>query len=69
MDISESIYEGVVTPSYNKNLLGQNPTVLDSVGIIEDNPPCQTLTPQDMRALVGAINNMHIALRAHPKNV
>ena len=32
IEISESIYEGVVTPSY-KILLGQKPNVLDSVGI------------------------------------
>ena len=31
MDIVESIYEGVVSLSYEK-LLGHNPTVLDSVG-------------------------------------
>ena len=32
MEIAESIYEGVVTPSYKK-LIGQKPIVLDSVGI------------------------------------
>ena len=44
MEISESIYEGVVTPSYKK-LLGYKPTVLDSVIIIEEKPPRQTPTP------------------------
>ena len=38
MEISEIIYEGVVTTSYKK-LLGQNPTVLDSVGIKKEMPP------------------------------
>ena len=33
IEISESIYEGVVTPSYKK-LLGKKPNILDSVGII-----------------------------------
>ena len=42
MEISESTYNGVVTPSYKK-LLGQNPTVLESVGIGEDNPPRQSV--------------------------
>ena len=32
MEIAESFYEVVVTPSYEK-LLGQKPTVLDSVGV------------------------------------
>ena len=32
MKIAEIIYEGVVTPSYLKTL-GQNPTVLNSLGI------------------------------------
>ena len=34
MEIAESIYEGVVTPSYKK-LLRNNPTVLYSIGIKE----------------------------------
>ena len=57
MEISESIYEGVVTPSYKK-LLRQNPTVLNSVGIIEEDLSCQTLTLQLMGALVSAVNYM-----------
>ena len=57
MEISESIYEGVVTHSYKK-LLGQKPTVLDSVGIRKEKPPLQKLTPQMMRAMASAINNM-----------
>ena len=32
MEIAESIYEGVVTPSCKK-IIGKNPTVLESVGI------------------------------------
>ena len=31
MEITESIYEGVVTPSYKK-LLGQKTTILESLG-------------------------------------
>ena len=56
-EIAESIFEGVVTPSYKK-LLGEKPIVMDSVGIIKENPPCQPLTPQSMRALESAINDM-----------
>ena len=44
MEISKSIYKGVVAPFYKK-LLGQKQTVMDPVGIIEENPPHQTLTP------------------------
>ena len=43
MYISESIYEGAVEPLY-KNPLGQIPTVMATVGKIEDNPPCHTIT-------------------------
>ena len=57
METAEDIHEGVVTP-YLKKLPGQNPTVLDSVGIREENIPCQTLTPQRMRALASSINNI-----------
>ena len=57
MEISESIYEGVVTPSY-KNLLGQKITVLDSVGRREEKTPCQILAPRRMRSLASAINYM-----------
>ena len=44
MEISESIYEGVVTPSYKK-LLGYKPTVLYSVGKIEEKPPRKIFNP------------------------
>ena len=57
MEIAESIYEDVVTPYYKK-LLGNNPPVLDSLGIIEEKPPCQTLTPRSMKVLTSTINNM-----------
>ena len=57
MEIAESIYESVVTPSYKK-LLGQNPTILDSVGEREENPPRQILTPRQMGALERAKNDM-----------
>ena len=64
MEITESIYEGVITPSYKK-LLSKKPTIMDSLGIKEDNTPCQTLTPRGMRALAININYMWIAQRAH----
>ena len=57
MEISESIYEGMVSPSYKK-ILGQTPNVLDSVGIREEKTPRQTLTPRSMRALESAVNDM-----------
>ena len=57
MEISERIYEGVVPPSYKK-ILGKKPTILDSVGIIEDNTPRQILTPRRMGALASAVNYM-----------
>ena len=68
MEISKSIYEGVVTPSYQK-LLGQKPTVLGSVGIIEGKPPRQKLAPQKMRALESAVNYMFINQRAYQNTV
>ena len=57
METAESIYDYVVTPTY-KNLLGQNPTVLDSVGKTEEKLPRQILTPQRMEALASAVNYM-----------
>ena len=57
MEISESIYEGVVTPSYKKSI-GQKPTILNSFGILEEKPPHQTLTPRRMGALASAVNDM-----------
>ena len=60
MEIAESIYEGVVTPSYKK-LPGQKQTLMDSVGKIEKHPPRQILTPQRMGVVESAINNMYIA--------
>ena len=64
MEITESIYEGVITPSYKK-LLSKKPTIMDSLGIKEDNTPCQKLTPRGMRALAININYMWISQRAH----
>ena len=40
---SESIYGGVLEPSY-KNLLGKMPTVLVIASKLEDKTPCQILT-------------------------
>ena len=45
MDIADSIYEGVVEPS-NKKLLENMPTVLFTSVYIEEQPPCQILTPR-----------------------
>ena len=45
MDIADSIYEGVVEPSYKK-LLGKMPTVLFTSVYREKQPPCQILTPR-----------------------
>ena len=57
IEIDESIYECVVTPSY-KTLLGKKPNEMYSVEIIEKKPPCQTLTPRRMGALISAVNYM-----------
>ena len=61
-EIAESIYEGVVTPSYKK-VLRQKPTVLDSLGIREEKPPRQILAPQRMGALESSVNNIYIYLK------
>ena len=50
MKITESIYEGVVEPSYKK-LTGQTPAVLFTAGKTEENPPCHGLTPIRVRDL------------------
>ena len=57
LEISESIYEGVVTLSYKK-LPGKKSSVMDSVGKIEEKPHCQILTPQRIGALESAANYM-----------
>ena len=57
MEISESIYEDVVTLYYQK-ILGYNTTVLDSLVIIEEELPCQTLTPRSMGMLASAVNDV-----------
>ena len=57
MEIAESIYEGVVTPS-NKKLIRHKPTVLYSLGIREEKPPRQTLTPWNIKALASAVNDV-----------
>ena len=68
MEITESFYESVVTPSYTK-ILGHKPTVLDSVVIIEENTSRQILTPRRMGALESAVNDMYIVQRAHQKHI
>ena len=45
IEIADSIYEGVVTPSYNKKLLGHKPTILYSVGIRRQKPPLSNTHP------------------------
>ena len=57
IEIVESIYEGVVKPSYKK-LPGKKTTVLDSVEKIGEETPCQILTQRRMRALASTINDM-----------
>ena len=57
MEIAEYIYGGVVEYSY-KNLPGQMPNVLVTVEIREENPTSLRLTPQWMRALVIAENDV-----------
>ena len=57
IEISETIYECVLTPYYYK-LVGQNPSVLNSVGIIEEKRPLKILAPRSMGALESAVNNM-----------
>ena len=42
-EIAESIYEGVVEPSY-KELIIQIPILIASTGRLEKNPPGQILT-------------------------
>ena len=64
MEIAESIYEGVVTPSYKK-LLVQKPTVLELLGKREEIQPRQTITPQHMGAPESVVNDMWIDLRAN----
>ena len=53
MEIDESIYEGVIEPSY-KNLLGHMQTVQVTAGKIEERPPCHGLVPRRLRALASA---------------
>ena len=57
MDMAESVYEGVVKPSY-KNLLGQMTTMLVTAGKREDKTPRHRLIPQWVKALGSAENNM-----------
>ena len=44
IEIAESIYEDVVEPSYKKPP-GKIPTMLVTLGIREENPPRQRLSP------------------------
>ena len=50
IEISKSIYEGVVEPSY-KNPPWNMPTVLVTAGKIEENPPRRRLVLRRVRAL------------------
>ena len=57
MEISESIYEGVVEPSYKK-LLGQTPNVLVAACKREENPPRREVSPRRVRSLESAEKGM-----------
>ena len=64
MEIEESIYEGVVEPSYKK-LLRQMPTMLVSPGKLGENTPRQLLTPRRVRALESSEKGMYIIRRIY----
>ena len=57
MEISESIYGGVVEPSYKK-LPEKTPTLLFTAGIREDKPPHGGIALKRARALASAENDM-----------
>ena len=57
MEISESIYKGIVENSY-KNLPGKTPTVLVTEGKREEKPPSHGLAPKRVRALTSSENDM-----------
>ena len=57
MEISESIHEVVVQPSY-KTLPGKTPTVLVTADKIEEKPPCRRLSPRWMIDLASSENNV-----------
>ena len=44
-----------------KRLLGQNPTVLESVGIREEKTPHKIITLLSIGALASTVNDMYIA--------
>ena len=64
MEISESIHEGLLEPSYKK-LLGQTPTVLVTAVKIEDKPPCYRLTLRWAREMASTENDMQMARHAN----
>ena len=57
MGISESIYKGVVDPSYKKPTW-ETPTVLVTAGPREENPPRHELAPRRLRDLASSENDM-----------
>ena len=57
MEIAESIYEGVVEPSY-KNIPRKTPIVLFTEGKREEKPTSHVIYPRSVKALLGAENNM-----------
>ena len=57
MEITESIYEGVVEPSY-ENLPGKTPTVLVTSDIREENPPRHGLFLIKVISLASAESDM-----------
>ena len=57
LETAESIYKGVVEPSY-RNLPGQIPTMLVIAGIREKKLPRLKLAPRQERDLASAENDM-----------
>ena len=64
IETEESIYEGVVEPSYKK-LLGKIPTVLVTAVKWEEKPPRQLLNTRQVRAMEISENGMQILLRIY----
>ena len=68
MEIAESIYEGVVEPSYKK-LPGQMPTVLVTADKREEKLPISGLAPVRTISLATAEKGIYIARREIQKSV
>ena len=68
MEISETMYAGVVEPS-DKNLLGNMKTVMVTVEKKQDKPPHIRLTPRQVRFLSSAETDMKISRQNNRKPV